>query len=208
MQQLKNLIPDGCRKDEYNMKMQIKPKAIALPTPVFIVGTYDENNVPNGMNVAWGGICSSNPPCISVSIRKERYTYKNIVNRKSFTVNIPSIENVKEADYFGLVSGREINKFEKTKLTPKKAEKIDAPYIEEFPFNIECKLIKEIEVGEHMHLIGEIVNIMVDENCLDENQSPDIEKLKPISYNPLSATYHEIGKEIARAFKVGKEIGD
>ncbi len=88
------------------MKKSIGAKTIVYTTPVFIIGTYDKDGKPNAMNVAWGGISCSTPPCVSISIREATYTHGNIMNKKAFTVNIPSEDYVKEADYFGIVSGR------------------------------------------------------------------------------------------------------
>ncbi len=96
------------------MKKSLGAKTIVYPTPVFIVGTYDEDGKPDVMAAAWGGISCSQPPCVSISLQKQRYTYKNIVERKAFTINIPSENHVKEADYFGMVSGRDEDKFSKT----------------------------------------------------------------------------------------------
>ena len=98
------------------MKKSIGAKTLVFPTPVLIVGTYDGEHRPNVMSVAWGGICCSQPPCVSVSLRKATYSCGSIVGRRAFTVNIPSEDQVKEADYFGIASGREEDKFERTGL--------------------------------------------------------------------------------------------
>ena len=87
------------------MKKSLGAKTILYPTPVFIVGTYDKDGKPNAMNVAWGGLCCSSPPSVAISLRKTTYTYGNIVERKAFTVNIPSETQVKEANHFVIVSG-------------------------------------------------------------------------------------------------------
>ena len=113
------------------MKQSIGAKTIAFPTPTWVVGTYDMNGKPNVMTAAWGGICCSNPPCISVSLRKATYSYAGIVENKAFTVSIPSEDYVKEADYFGIASGRDENKFESTSLTPVRSELVPAPYMGE-----------------------------------------------------------------------------
>ena len=88
------------------MKKSFGAKTLVFPTPTWIVGTYDKDGRPNVMAAAWGGICCSDPPCIAVSLRKATYTYRALMSRKAFTVNVPSESQVKEADYFGLVSGR------------------------------------------------------------------------------------------------------
>jgi flavin reductase (DIM6/NTAB) family NADH-FMN oxidoreductase RutF len=113
------------------MKQSIGAKTIAFPTPTWVVGTYDMNGKPNAMTAAWAGICCSNPPCISVSLRKATYSYASIVENKAFTVSIPSEDYVKEADYFGIASGRDENKFESINLTPVRSELVAAPYVGE-----------------------------------------------------------------------------
>ena len=86
------------------MKQSLGAKTILYPTPVVVVGTYDKHEKPNMMTAAWVGICCSKPPCIAVSLRKARYTYSNIVERRAFTVNVPSEKYIKETDYVGIAS--------------------------------------------------------------------------------------------------------
>ena len=175
-------------------------------TPVWVVGSYDHEGKPNVMTAAWGGICCSKPPCVYVSLRKATYTYGNLLERKAFTISFPSIEYVKEADYFGLVSGRDNDKFSATKLTPVKSTLVDAPYVKEFPMILECKLIKIVEIGLHTEFIGEILDVKADESVLDANKLPDIEKLKPIIWSMAGMSYRSVGDEIGEAFTVGKQL--
>jgi len=93
------------------MKKSFGAKTLIYPTPVWIIGTYDKSGKPNAMTIAWGGVCSSQPPCVAVSIRSATYTHGNIMERKAFTVNVPSASHVKFADYFGLVSGGQLINF-------------------------------------------------------------------------------------------------
>jgi flavin reductase (DIM6/NTAB) family NADH-FMN oxidoreductase RutF len=178
----------------------------APTTPVWVVGTYDHEEKPNVMTAAWGGICCSKPPCVYVSLRKATYTYQNIIERKAFTINFPSEKYVKEADYFGIVSGKNNDKFSATKLTPVKSTLVDAPYVKEFPMILECKLIKIVEIGLHTEFIGEILDVKADESVLDANKQPNIEKLKPIIWSMAGMNYHRIGDEIGKAFSVGKQV--
>ena len=177
------------------------PSAVAFPTPVYIVGTYGKDDEPTAMNVAWGGLCSSEPPCVMIAIRKERYTYENIMERKEFTVNFPDAAHVKEADYLGLVSGKKAKKFEVAGLTAKKGEKVNAPVIEEFPMALECK-VKSFEDGI---LIGEIMNVNADESILTNGQI-DPKKLKPITYDPVNHAYIGLGEKVGNAFKDGLKL--
>lgn len=185
------------------MKKNLGAKDIIFPAPVLIVGTYNEDGTPNAMNVAWGGLCSSNPPAVAISIRGERKTYKNILVKKEFTVNIANEDVMAEADYFGLVSGNKVNKFDGVKMKAVKAENVDAPYIEEFPVALECKVLSITEVGKHFHIIGEIVNIIADEKVLDEKGNIDITKLKAIGYDPAGNHYVAASQIVGKAFSAG-----
>jgi len=187
------------------MKNSLGAKTIVPTTPVWVVGTYDQEGKPNVMTAAWGGICCSQPPCIYVSLRKATYTYRNIVERKAFTVSIPSETYAKEADYFGITSGKTVDKFSATGLTPVRSDLVDAPYVKEFPMVIECKVIKIIEIGLHTEFIGEIMDVKADSVVLNEKNLPDIEKVKPIILNPADMTYHKVGNRIGQAFSIGKE---
>jgi len=188
------------------MKKSLGAKTIVYPTPVFVVGTYDNNGKPNVMTAAWAGICCSAPPCIYVSLRKATYTYGNIMERKAFTVSIPSEAYVKEADYFGIVSGRDVDKFKATGLNPVNSDLVDAPYVREFPLIIECKLLRHIEIGLHTEFIGEVMDVKANETILDNDGIPDIEKIKPVIFSPEGRKYNGIGKSLGKAFSIGGEI--
>lgn len=189
------------------MKQELAPKTILLPSPVLIVGTYDADGKPNIMNAAWGGVASSNPPSVSVSLRKATYTYHNIMHSKAFTINFPSEQYAREADYAGLVSGRDTNKFADTGLTPTKSKIVNAPIVEEFPYALECKLIKHVELGLHTMFIGEIMGIVADSKVLGEEELPHIEKVRPMLFGSFgSRAYYGIGDNLANAFSIGKEF--
>jgi len=186
------------------MKKSLGSRPLLYPTPTWVIGSYDASGKPNMMTVAWGGVCSSTPPCVAVSIRKATYTHGNITSRKAFTVNIPSASFVKEADHFGIVSGKNEDKLEATGLTPVKSDKVDAPYIKEFPVILECKLIQTSEIGIHTHFIGEIMDVKAEESVLGSDGLPDILKVEPIIYAPESRGYYGVGQFLAKAFSVGK----
>ncbi|UCG81230.1 MAG: flavin reductase family protein [Desulfobacterales bacterium] len=188
------------------MKKSIGAKTIVYPTPVFIVGTYDAAEKPNVMTAAWGGICCSRPPCVAVSLRKATYTYGNIMAHKAFTVSIPSEDYVKEADYFGLVSGKETDKFSTAGLTPVRSDLVNAPYVREFPLVLECAVLHTIEIGLHTQFVGEIMDVKVDESVLGEKGVPDIEKVRPFLYAPEGHGYYSVGSYLGQAFSIGKGI--
>ncbi|WP_027365501.1 flavin reductase family protein [Desulfotruncus alcoholivorax] len=188
------------------MKKSLGAKTIAYPTPVFIIGSYDPEGKANVMTAAWGGICCSKPPCMCIALRKATYTYQNIINKKAYTINIPSEELAYAADYFGIVSGKDEDKLSKAGLTAVKSDLVDAPYVKEFPMVIECKLIHTIEIGLHTQFIGEILDVKVDESAVDSKGIPNLDVLKPMAYAPEVGKYFGLGREVGAAFKMGKEI--
>ena len=188
------------------MKKSIGPKTLVYPTPVFVVGSYDRNGRPNIMTAAWGGICCSKPPCVAVSLRKSRCSYDNIVNRKAFTINIPSEQHAAAVDYIGIVSGRNKDKFAATGLTAVKSDRVDAPLVQEFAFALECNLLQTIEIGVHTQFIGEIIDIQAEEDMLDPSGAPDIGIVKPILFAPEMQAYYGVGNFVGKAFSIGKTI--
>lgn len=188
------------------MKQSLGAKTLLFPTPVLLVGTYDQNGIPNLMNAAWGGICCSQPPCISVSLRKATYSYSSIVERKAFTIGIPSEEYLKEADYVGISSGRNVHKFDLTGLTPVRSELVDAPYAAEFPFVLECRLLHTLEIGLHTLFVGEIMDAKANINVLGEDGLPDILKIKPLIFDTSHRNYHGVGPLVGQAFSAGNQI--
>ena len=192
---------------ESKLKKSLGAKTLLVPTPVWVVGTYGKEGKPNAAAIAWGGICCGKPPCVAVSLRAATLTHGNILARKAFTVNVPSVTYAKQADYFGTVSGRDVDKFKAAGLTPVKSDLVDAPYVEEFPLVAECRLVKTVELGLHTQFVGEIVDVKADESVLDEKGSADIAKVKPFVYNTHRQTYHAIGGVVGQAFEMGKSVG-
>jgi flavin reductase (DIM6/NTAB) family NADH-FMN oxidoreductase RutF len=186
------------------MKKSLGAKTLVYPTPVFVVGTYDANGKPNLMTASWGGICCSQPPCVAVSLRKATYSYGNIVARKAFTISIPSEEQVKEADYIGLVSGRNVDKFAETRLTAVRSELVDAPSVQEFAMVLECKLAHTFELGLHTQFVGEIMDVKVESDAVGSSGLADIKKIRPLVFTPDTQSYYGIGNLIGRAFSIGQ----
>ena len=186
------------------MKKSVGAKTILYPTPVLIVGTYDKTGKPNVMTVAWGGICCSAPPCVSISVREATHTYASLLEQKAFTISVPDEKHVKEADFIGIASGKDVDKFAVTGLTPVKSELVNAPYVKEFPLVLECNLVHSHKVGLHTLFIGEILDIKADEEVLGD-KGPDIEKIKPFLWAPdYGRGYYGIGQNLGKAFSIGK----
>lgn len=186
------------------MKRSFGAKTLLFPTPVLMVGTYDAAGKPNLMNAAWGGICCSQPPCVAVSLRKATYSYQCILDRKAFTVGIACEQRMTEADYCGIASGRDVDKFAVTGLTPVSSNLVDAPYAEEFPVVLECRLLQVVEIGLHSQFIGEILDVKGDEAVLGDDGLLDILRIRPLIYDTAHKGYHGVTPCVGQAFSVGK----
>jgi len=188
------------------MKKSLGAKTMAQPTPAWLVGTYDANGKANIMTIAWGGVCCSSPACVAISLRKANYSYDAIVARQAFTVNIPSESHVREADYAGIVSGRDVDKFAVTGLSPVRSDLVDAPYVAEFPVILECRLLHTVEIGLHTQFIGEIVDVKADQAVLNDKGLPDAAKVKTFSYDPGTRSYFATGACLAQGFSIGWQL--
>lgn len=170
-----------------------KPSTMLNPVPVVMVSCADGDGKPNIITLAWVGTVNSDPPMVSISVRKQRYSYELIKQKREFAVNLPSRSLTYATDFCGVKSGRDMNKFEEMKLTPEKASKIDVPLIKECPVNLECVVRQVIELGSHDLFLAEVVATNVDETLLDENGRLDLNKADLICYShgeyyPLEAS--------------------
>ena len=188
------------------MKKSLSANTCVYPTPVWVVGTYGEEDQPNVMTAAWGGVCCSKPPCVAVSLREATLSHGNIIRSKAFTINIGTEKFATEVDYFGISTGRNVDKFAATGLTPQRSTCVNAPFIAEFPLVLECRLMKIVEIGLHTQFIGEIVDVKAEESILDEKDMVDIDQLKPLVFSPVIRKYHGIGSLVGDAFSMGKSI--
>lgn len=185
------------------MKRSLGAQTLLYPTPVLVVGTYDSQGKPNVMTASWASICCSRPPCVAIALRRATYTHGNIVARKAFTLSIPSETQVRAADFFGMVSGRDVDKLAKAGLTPVRSTLVDAPFVDEFPLVLECRLAHTLELGSHTQFVGEILDVKADPTVLDAEGRTDILRVKPLVFTPDTHGYHGIGPLVARAFSVG-----
>jgi flavin reductase (DIM6/NTAB) family NADH-FMN oxidoreductase RutF len=188
------------------MKQSLGARTLLYTAPVVVIGTYDRNGKPNVMTAAWAGICCSSPPCVGVSLQKPRYTYGNILERKAFTVNVPSEDHVVEADFFGMASGKDTDKFAASRLTPVKGTVVDAPYVEQFPVILECRLLKTFKIGLHTQFVGEILDVKVDETVLGPDGRPEMARVRPFIYDTARQEYYAIGRSIGKAFSIGRDM--
>jgi len=185
------------------MKTSLGPKTLASPTPVWVVCTYDANGRANGATIAWGDICCSNPPSLAISLQHLRHSHGPITANKAFTVNIPAQNQAALADYFGIVSGRDVDKFAATNLTAVKSDLVHAPYIGEFPLVFECALTHTLELGSHTLFVGEIKDAKADAAILDPAGKIDMEKLGTVMFAPATRQYYGLGPSLGAGFSIG-----
>ena len=174
-------------------------KPLMYPQPVLIIGTYDENGVPNAMNAAWG--LNTDFKEISISL-SEHKTTDNLAKRGAFTVSMATEDQVVACDYVGIESGRKVpDKFEKAGFHATKSEFVDAPLIDELPLALECK-VKSFTDGI---LVGEIVNVSADDSVITDGKV-DKKKLRPIAFDPFNNAYVGIGEKVGNAFSDGAKL--
>ncbi len=190
------------------MKKSLGAKVVAMPSPVWIVGTYGAQGEPNIMTVAWGGICCSDPPCLAIAVQQSRLTHGNITRRRAFTVNIPSRHQLAEADYAGIASGKYADKFAVAGLTPVRSELVDAPYVGEFLLVLECKLLHTIALGRHTQFIGQIMDAKADETVLGDNDNPAIASVNPLISSAADRKYYALGECLGQTYHLGLQLVD
>lgn len=182
-------------------KVAIGTKDLFLPSPVTLVGAI-VNGKPNYLAVAWCTIVNNVPPMASISLYRIRYTRTGIKETGTFSINIPSSKQVKETDYCGIFSGRNMDK---SKVFESFFGKLKtAPMIRSCPVNMECKLHSTYNIGTHDLYIGEIIEIYVDEDYL-VNGIPDMKSIDPMVCT-WKGSYWRIGEFIARTFNAGKDL--
>ena len=177
-----------------------------LPAPVWLVGTYDAEGRPNVMTAVAGGLCSTQPPCLGVSLRRGCRTHATLPGRAALTVADPSRSQAARVDFAGLMSGRNADKFAAAGLTPVAGEHVDAPYVAECPVVLELALRHTLELGSHTLYVGEIMDVKVEESCLRPDGLPDPARIDALCFAPLTHEYYATGDFVARAYAVGKTL--
>ena len=186
-------------------KIRIDPKAVIYPQPVVLIGTT-VNNKPNFMVVAAYGMANNDPPMISISLRHSKYTLIGLKQNMTFSVNIPSIELIRETDYCGIVSGSKVDKVEICKFKIFYGELDNAPLIEQCPVNLECTVMHILNLGSNALIIGRVEATHITEHCLTDGK-PDVDKVNTFSYigRPTSQ-YRTIGEVIGKPSSIGREL--
>ncbi len=186
-------------------KIKLGTHPVLYPMPTFLVGS-NVNQKPNFMTVAWAGVACNEPPMVSVAIRSVRYTLKGIRETGVFSINIPSVTMVKEADYCGIVSGAVTDKVKDCGFKIFYGVLQTAPMIEQCPVNLECRVEHQLELGSHILVIGRIIETYISPECLTDGK-PDVKKIKPLIYTSGSGSqYHGFGEMVGAAFSAGKAL--
>lgn len=184
------------------MRKNLEIVPAIFPMPVLMIATYNEDRSIDVMNAAWGMACDFKH--IQLNLSAGHKTTQNIKRTGCFTVGLATTETLKESDYFGIASANTVkDKFERSGMTAVKSELINAPIIENYPVCMECKAV---EVDGELGVMGEIVNLSVDEKYLDATGKPDLSKMNTIAYDPFTHGYYEVNKKVGQAFSDGKTL--
>lgn len=184
------------------MKKDLGVQPAVFPMPVLMIATYGENDKVDVMNMAWGGICAEN--MVALNLDENHKTTENIKKRGAFTLSIADIPHLDESDFFGIASGNKMeDKFERTHMHAKKSTRVDAPIIEEYPITLECKVVELQHTVYGFRVLGEILNVVADENVLDERGKVDPTKIDAFVFDQFQNGYYKIGEKVGHAWKNG-----
>jgi flavin reductase (DIM6/NTAB) family NADH-FMN oxidoreductase RutF len=187
------------------MKVNVKKHTMMYPAPAVVASAYDEEGRADACTLAFATMCSHHPPAVMIAINTtlKRKTLKSILQTKEFCIGFPSVEHMAEVDYLGIESGYNADKLAEIDYSHHKAEKVNAPILDEFKVSLECRVMHIAEVGSHTQITGEIVNVQADESVLNDKNKIQFEKLNPIGYDDITHSYFEMGDKLADAFKAG-----
>ena len=173
-----------------------KPGNMLYPVPAVMLSVQRPGEKPNIITVAWAGTVCSDPPMVSVSVRPERYSHAILEETKEFALNLVSAELTRAADYCGVRSGRDVDKFSEMKLTPVEVEGISAPGIGESPVILSCRVTEMKSLGSHTLFLAEVVSVSVDGDLLDQNDRLHLDQAGLIAYS--HGEYYLLGKKVGK----------
>lgn len=180
-----------------------KPGTMVYPVPAAMV-TCGTMETPNIITVAWTGTICTNPAMTYISLRKERYSYDLIKNQGQFAINLSTKALVKAADYCGVKSGREVNKFEQTGLTPIPGLIAQVPIIAESPLSIECEVTEIKTLGSHDMFFAKVLGVTIEESFMDRDGRFRLDRSELVAYS--HGAYYELGKSLGTfGFSVQKK---
>ena len=174
--------------------VSLNPSTMLNPTPVVLVSCADparpENR--NMITLAWAGTVNSDPPMVSVSVRKERYSHGLIQDSGEFVVNLVDEAMARATDFCGVKSGRDTDKAKETGLRYMPADGMEtAPAVQGAPVSLCCKARRTLELGSHDMFLGEVVAVRVRKDLVDEKGSLHLEKAHLIVYS--HGLYQKLG---------------
>ena len=185
-------------------KQYFKPGNMLYPVPAVMVSCQREGEKPNIITVAWAGTINSDPAMVSISVRKQRYSYDIISETKEFVINLVTEDLTFATDYCGVKSGRDVDKFKDMKLTAMESRYVKAPSIKESPVNIECKVKEIIPLGSHDVFLAEVVNVTVDDKYMEESGRFNLNSSKLVAYS--HGEYYGLGKKLGKfGYSVAKK---
>lgn len=186
------------------MRKRITTTEAIFPMPVLMVATYNEDGSIDVMNAAWGTMVERD--IVALNLTETHQTVANIKKRKGFTVAVADAKHVVEADYFGVVSGKNTpDKFANSGLAAERSEFVDAPVITDFPVVLECEFI-EYQDGEYgLGVIGKVVNVTVDESVMKDGKV-NVDAVEAIAFDPYTHGYYKVGGRVGEAFKDGLKL--
>ena len=177
-------------------KISFKPGNMLYPLPAVMVSVADKEGNSNILTVAWAGTLCTNPPMVGISVRPSRYSHHMLMETGEFVINLTTEELAYATDYCGVRSGRDVDKWKETNLTPMQSDMVKAPCIAESPVNIECRVINVEKLGSHDMFTAEVVAVHVDDRYMDERGSFHLEDARPIVYS--HGEYYSLGKKLGK----------
>ena len=177
-------------------KLSWKPGNMLYPLPVALVSVADRAGRKNVFTVAWVGTVCSDPPMVSISVRKERHSYHMIRETGEFVINLTTAELAFATDYCGVKSGRDVDKLRTLKLTPLPADKVRAPLIKESPVNIECRVVRVEPLGSHDMFLAEVLGVTIEDSYLNEKNKFELNNAGLVSYS--HGEYFVLGERIGK----------
>ena len=171
-----------------------KPGNMLYPVPAVMVTTGDGNGIDDIITIAWTGTINSDPPMVSISVRKSRYSHELLTKNGEFVINLVTKDLCYAMDYCGVKSGRDVDKFAEMKLTKGKAQTVSVPVIEESPVNIECQVVKVEELGSHHMFLAKVTGVQVDDQFMQDNGKFALNKTGLLAYS--HGEYFDLGKSL------------
>ena len=179
------------------IKTQFPPGNMLYPVPAVMVSCGSSEDEYNIITISWTGTINTNPPMLYISVRPERHSYDIIKKNMEFVINLTTEKLAYVTDYNGVKSGKNINKFEESRLSPVPTRKVNSVMIGESPVNIECKVTQIIPLGSHDMFIAEVVNVNIDEKLIDPKTNKlRLDKANLIAYS--HGFYYLLGKRIGK----------